>query len=143
MIKFIKAEQTLPLRSKVLKGGMPLERCRLPMDDLGFHLGCFLEGELISVASFFEEEYPGLGSGGYRLRGMATEPGYARKGYGSSVIKFAIDELKNRGAAYIWCNARSSALDFYRKLNFEILSEEFEVSGIGAHFNMSLQLNNI
>lgn len=143
MIKFIKAEETLPLRSKVLKRNMPLKQCIFPTDHLGFHLGYFLDENIITVATIFEEDFPALGPGGYRLRGMATEPRYARKGYGAAVIKFAIDESKNRGAAYIWCNARSSALGFYRKLNFEILSEENEVSGIGAHYNMSLQLNNI
>ena len=141
MIRFIQAEETLPLRNKVLRGHLTLEQCRLPTDELGFHLGYFLEGELVCVATFFEEDYPELGNGGYRLRGMATAPDQAGKGYGAAVIKFAIDELKKQGAAYIWCNARSAALGFYLKLNFEILSEEFEISGIGAHFNMSLQLN--
>lgn len=143
MIKFINAEKTLPLRSKVLKGNMPFEQCIFPTDHHGFHLGYFLDENIVTVATIFEEDFPALGPGGYRLRGMATEPQHAGKGYGAAVIKFAIDELKKRGAAYIWCNARSSALGFYRKLNFEILSEEYELSGIGAHYNMSLQLNNI
>lgn len=141
MIKFINADQTLPLRNKVLRKHLSLEQCRLATDAAGFHLGYFLEDQLVSIATFFEEDYPEMGEGGYRLRGMATEPEQVGKGYGSAVIKFAIDELKKRGAAYIWCNARSSALGFYRKLNFQILSEEYEVSGIGGHFNMSLQLN--
>ena len=141
MVKFIKAEETLPLRNKVLRKHVSLDQCRFPTDALGFHLGYILKGQLVAIATFFEEDYPELGTGGYRLRGMATAPEKVRRGYGSAVIKFAIDELKKRGAAYIWCNARSSALGFYRKLNFQILSEEFEVSGIGAHFNMTLQLN--
>lgn len=141
MIKFINADQTLPLRNKVLRKHLSLEQCRLATDAAGFHLGYFLEDQLVSIATFFEKDYPEMGEGGYRLRGMATEPEQVGKGYGSAVIKFAIDELKKRGAAYIWCNARSSALGFYRKLKFQILSEEYEVSGIGGHFNMSLQLN--
>ena len=143
MIKFINADQTLPLRNKVLRKHLSLEQCRFPKDAAGFHLGYFLKDQLVSIATFFKEDYPEMGEGGYRLRGMATEPEHVGKAYGSAVIKFAIDELKKRGAAYIWCNARSSALGFYRKLNFEILSEEYELSGIGAHYNMSLQLNNI
>lgn len=141
MIKFINADQALPLRNKVLRKHLSLEQCRLATDAAGFHLGYFLEDQLVSIATFFEEDYLEMGEGGYRLRGMATEPEQVGRGYGSAVIKFAIDELKKRGAAYIWCNARSSALGFYRKLNFQILSEEYEVSGIGGHFNMSLQLN--
>jgi GNAT superfamily N-acetyltransferase len=143
MIKFITAEQTLPLRSAVLRNNLPEAQCRFPTDEQGFHLGYFLDNKLIVVATFFQEDYPELDKGGYRLRGMATEKVFAGQGYGSAVIKFAIDELKKRGAPYIWCNARSTAVAFYGKLNFSILSEEFEVPGIGPHFNMSLQLNNI
>lgn len=140
MIKFITAQQTLPLRSVVLRKNLPESQCVFPTDDQGFHLGYFKDDELIVVATFFEEEYPELGTGGYRLRGMATAQQYAGQGYGAAVIKFAIHELQRRGAAYIWCNARSSAMGFYAKLGFTIRSEEFEVPGIGPHFNMSLQL---
>jgi GNAT superfamily N-acetyltransferase len=143
MINYIKAEETLPLRSAVLRNNLPLDQCKFPTDDQGFHLGYFLDDELIVIATFFEEDYAELGIGGFRLRGMATAKAYAGKGYGSALIKFAIDELKNKGAAYIWCNARRIAVGFYSKLNFRIISEEFEVPGIGPHFNMSLQLNKI
>jgi len=143
MIRFISADETLPLRSVVLRNNLPLAQCKFPTDDQGFHLGYFLDEKLIVIATFFAEDYPELGPGGYRLRGMATDTAFAGKGYGAAVIKFAIDELKKRGAPYIWCNARSSAVGFYSKLNFSIRSEEFEVAGIGPHFDMSLQLNNI
>jgi predicted GNAT family N-acyltransferase len=143
MIKFISADETLPLRSAVLRKNLPEAQCRFPTDDQGFHLGYFLNDQLIVIATFFQEDYPELGKGGYRLRGMATGTAFNGQGYGAAVIKFAIDELKKRGATYIWCNARSTAVGFYSKLNFSILSEEFEVPGIGPHFNMSLQLNNI
>ena len=143
MIQFIKAEETLPLRSRVLRNNQPLAQCRFSTDNRGFHLGYFENGQLVSVATFFEEDLPELGAGGYRLRGMATSPEFSGRGYGSALIKFAIDELKKRGAAYIWCNARSSALGFYLKLNFLIRSETVNVPDNGAHYNMSLQLNNI
>ncbi len=143
MIQFIKAEEALPLRSKVLRNNQPLAQCRFSKDNIGFHLGYFEDGALASVVTFFEEDYPELGTGGYRLRGMATKPEFSRMGFGSALIKFAIDELKKRGAAYIWCNARSSALEFYLKLNFEIRSATPDVPDIGAHYDMSLQLNNI
>ena len=143
MIRFIKAEETLPLRSTVLRKNQVLAECRFSTDDSGFHLGYFKDGQLISVATFFEEDFAELGSGGYRLRGMATKPEFSNRGYAKALIKFAIDELKKRGAAYIWCNARSSALGFYLKLNFIIRSETVNVPDNGAHYNMSLQLNNI
>lgn len=143
MIRFIKAEETLPLRSSVLRNNQPLAQCRFSTDDSGYHLGYFEDEQLVSVVTFFEEDFTELGPDGYRLRGMATRPEFCGRGYGRALIKFAIDELKNRGAAYIWCNARSSALGFYLKLNFTIRSETVDVPENGAHYNMSLQLNNI
>ncbi|RZK10679.1 MAG: GNAT family N-acetyltransferase [Flavobacterium sp.] len=56
------------------------------------------------------------------------------------LIKYAIDYLKEAKADYIWCNARTSAIDFYKKQGFETISEEFEISGVGPHYIMILNL---
>jgi len=140
MIKFISAADTLPLRSAVLRKNMPLANCVFDRDQDGFHLGAYVDDQLVSVATFFPEDYPEYGPVGYRLRGMATDPAFTGKGYGAQLIKFALEHLKNAGASYLWCNARSSAAGFYQKLNFELISEEFEIQGIGPHFNMSIQI---
>lgn len=142
MIKKIAQEQTLPLRSLVLRKGMPLEKCILPTDEVPgiFHLGYFKGDQLICIATFFPEDTQDKGTGGFRLRGMATDPAFAGKGFGAELIKFAINELTSAQASYIWCNARTTAVGFYHKLGFEVISEEFEVSGIGPHFDMYRQL---
>jgi predicted GNAT family N-acyltransferase len=140
MLKYIDHTDTLYLRSTVLRNNIPEQECVFDTDDIGFHLGAFVDDELVSVATFFPEDYPDLGSGGYRLRGMATALVFSRQGYGARLIAFAMLELQKKGASYLWCNARKSAVDFYKKLNFQIISEEFEVPGIGPHFNMSIQI---
>ncbi|TDO23105.1 GNAT family N-acetyltransferase [Pedobacter duraquae] len=140
MIKFISAADTLPLRSEVLRKNLPLAECVFDRDQDGFHLGAYVDDKLVSVGTFFPEDYPELGVSGYRLRGMATDPAYSGKGYGAQLVKFALEHLKNAGASYLWFNARSSAVGFYKKLNCDVISEEFEVPGIGPHFNMSIQI---
>jgi len=40
------------------------------------------------------------------------------------------------GKPLIWCNARTSAVEFYRKLGWEILGTEFDVPDVGPHFHM-------
>ncbi|MDR6784706.1 GNAT superfamily N-acetyltransferase [Pedobacter africanus] len=138
MVKYISAAEVLPLRSLVLRKGAPLDQCVFPADEIAgcFHLGYIAEGGVVSVATFFPEDYPGRGAGGFRLRGMATDPEFSGRGYGAELIKFAINELRSVNASYIWCDARSAAVQFYKKLNFEVISEEFEVPGIGPHFKM-------
>jgi GNAT superfamily N-acetyltransferase len=142
MIEKITRAQTQPLRSVVLRNNKPPEECVLPTDENPdiFHLGYFEADKIISIGTFFPEDYPDKGINGFRLRGMATDPNYAGKGYGAKLINFAINELKSKGAAYIWCNARAAAVGFYSRLEFEIISAEFDVPGIGPHFDMLYQI---
>ncbi|HEX8608511.1 MAG TPA: GNAT family N-acetyltransferase [Pedobacter sp.] len=138
MVKYITAAQTLPLRSLVLRNGLELEKCVFPTDynEDGFHLGFFTGSEITSIATFFWEDYPEEPVDGVRLRGMATHPDYAGQGQGAAIINFAVSELSSQNASYIWCNARKGAVGFYEKLGFLIASDEFEIVGIGPHFNM-------
>lgn len=138
MIKYIAATDTLPLRSKVLRKDAPLAQCVFPADEVegGFHLGYFAGRSLVCIATFYPEDCVEQGIGGFRLRGMATDPAFMGKGYGAELIKFAINELRSANASYIWCDARSSAVGFYKKLGFELISDEFDLRGIGPHFKM-------
>ncbi|WP_257667853.1 GNAT family N-acetyltransferase [Parapedobacter tibetensis] len=146
MIKFIATEDTLPLRSSVLRNGEPTTECYFQADDLPttFHLGYHSPvDEIVSILTCqleSMEPYTGIG---YRLRGMATHPEWQGKGIGTLLLKEVIDHLANEMKAdYLWCNARRVAHDFYQNLGFEFLSEEFEIPGIGLHRVMYLDLYN-
>jgi predicted GNAT family N-acyltransferase len=142
MVKFIPFELTLGLRSKILRNGLPLEECVFPTDQVegAFHLATYVDGEIASIASFFPKNYKDNKEMGYQLRGMATDTGFEGKGYGKQLIDFAVIYIKNTNAQYIWCNARAAAVPFYQKLGFKVISEEFEVAGIGPHYEMILNL---
>jgi predicted GNAT family N-acyltransferase len=143
MIKFISDSDVLPLRNEVLREGrLTLPECRFATDALpgSFHVGGFEQEQLVCIASFHIQSYgnePGIG---YQLRGMATSSKYQGTGVGSRLVRFAIADLKQKGAAYVWCNARKKAAKFYGRLGFVIVSDEFEVPGIGPHYAMYLDL---
>jgi GNAT superfamily N-acetyltransferase len=151
MVKFISGRATLPLRSAVLRNHLPEAQCVFPTDEVpgAFHLGYFLEDELVCVASFLPNDHPGQlistsnleGGEGYQLRGMATDKRHTGKGFGAALVNFAKDHLKNLQASYLWCNARQVAVGFYSKLGFAIVSEEFNIPGIGPHYEMLVRLN--
>ena len=143
MVKFISAEEVLPLRSLVLRNGKSFEHCVFQGDDAydTFHLGYALGGDIKSVASFMRNDFFENAGEGYQLRGMATHPDYNGKGYGKALIDFAIEYLKEYNTAYLWCNARSSAAGFYKKIGFETESPEFDIPGIGFHCEMKLNFN--
>jgi len=143
MVKFIDAELTLPLRNEVLREGKLLNsECVFPTDLLpgAFHLGYYIEEQLVCVASFHLQIYGEFEGTGYQLRGMATIEKYRGQGFGNQLVNFAIVYLKGLKANYLWCNARKKALQFYSNLGFEFISPEFEVPGIGPHRVMYVKI---
>lgn len=143
MIKFIEAEQVLPIRNEVLREWkLTNEECRFPTDNIdgAFHLGYYQNDELACVATFFPQAYGAFTGVGYQLRGMATTEKYRGKGLGNQLLNFAIVYLKGRKVNYLWCNARKRALSFYLNIGFEVVSAEFEVPGIGSHYVMYVKI---
>jgi len=142
MIKFISSEDTLALRSRILRNGADPQFCVFDgdNDEFSFHLGYFIEDELVCVASFHQQgrdDFQGLG---YQLRGMATLLSYQGRGIGNQLVNFAIVYLRGQKANYLWCNARKAAFRFYSGLGFEFISEEFDIPNIGPHKAMYLKI---
>ena len=143
MIKFLQTAEVLPLRNKILREGrLRPEDCILEKDhELGsFHLGYFVDDDLVCVATFHQLAKKGFFGVGYQLRGMATDVGFQGKGYGNRILNFAIVYLRGKNANYLWCNARQKAYKFYLGLGFEFVSEPFEIEGIGTHRVMYLKI---
>lgn len=142
MIKFISTDDTLALRSLVLRDAIPLEQCRFDGDDdeNTFHLGYHKDDELICIGSFHKQAKEGFMGEGYQLRGMATQFDYQGKGIGNQLLNFVIIYLRGQKINYIWCNARINAIGFYLGMGFEIISDEFEISGVGPHREMYLKI---
>lgn len=142
MIKFITAQEVLPLRSAVLREGKPEQECIFPRDEAetSFHLGFEKNGLIICVASFHLQSTDGYGGTAYQLRGMATHPDWQSKGAGNQLVNFAIVYLRGQKVNYLWCNARKKAYSFYQALGFEFISAEFDIPGIGPHKTMYLRI---
>ncbi|HVW96669.1 MAG TPA: GNAT family N-acetyltransferase [Mucilaginibacter sp.] len=143
MIKFITVDQTLDIRNEVLREGkLKREECIFNTDHLAetFHLGYFVENELVCIASFHPQRYEGYDGIGYQLRGMATTPANRGKGFGSLLVNFALVYLRGQKVTYLWCNARKNAFQFYLNMGFEPISGEFEIPGIGPHYVMYVKI---
>ncbi|WP_461450991.1 GNAT family N-acetyltransferase [Mucilaginibacter sp.] len=143
MIKFITPTDLLPVRNVVLREGkLTNEECRFPTDETegAFHLGYFQDNILATVVSLHPQNYGEIKGVGYQLRGMATLADYRGKGLGKLIVDHAIVILRQKGANYIWCNARKIASKFYGDCGFEAISDEFEIKGIGPHYVMCRML---
>ncbi|GEM68875.1 N-acetyltransferase [Sphingobacterium mizutaii NBRC 14946 = DSM 11724] len=140
MIRFIKVEDTLPLRSAVLQKGKALELCINP-EDLkpdSFHLGLYDDENILQcVLTVHKTNHPKLPHEGYRLRGMATQPDARRKGYAKELLGAAKEHIKTQlHGDYLWCIAREIAYPFYLEMGFEFFSDEFEYKDAGKHKEM-------
>lgn len=120
------AEEVRPLRMRVLRAGRPVSESAYAYDDLAetVHVVAVGGGEVVGVATVFPEPYDDQ-PGAWRLRGMAVAPPYQGKGVGSAVLVRVVDELLARSVPLLWCNARTTALPFYRRHGFTTVGEEF------------------
>ena len=144
-VKRITAAQTVPLRHKVLRPGRPVNSANFPGDEdpTTHHLGAFCGQDLLSIASLFMAEMPEqVGRKAFQLRGMATAPQARGRGLGRQLVAECIRLARAQNAELVWCNARTSAAEFYRKLGFETVGPEFDIPDVGPHFRMRLDLTS-
>lgn len=138
-VRAISPSETHALRRAVLRPARPREALAFPGDSgpETFHLGAFIRGELLGIASLYREPPPGQPDpDSWRLRGMATRRDARRRGVGSALVGAALERIEARGARRVWCNARVEAASFYRGLGFAERGTVFEIPGIGPHVFM-------
>lgn len=135
-IRFLTAQETWPLRLKVLRPHQTLKDCDYPQDHWSntFHVGAVEKGHVIGIATFHEDSHPDLPAKlPYRLRGMATDFSFHGRGIGRLVLERGIQELKSRGCDLLWCNAREIAFPFYERLGMKYLGVFFDIPTLGPH----------
>ena len=141
-VRLITAAETWPLRQAVLRPGRPVAAAQFPGDDdsITKHFGAFGGGSLLGIASLFRAEMPEQpGVPALQLRGMATAPEVRGAGFGRALILTCKVFARENGAPLLWCNARTGAVGFYRKLGFEIVGAEFNIPDVGPHFRMRMR----
>ncbi len=139
----ITVEQARPLRSAVLRPGLPFERTFFDCDARPetFHAGAFRNSELVGIATVSVEPFPlGALPGDWRLRGMAVHPDLHGQSIGGAVLQHCLDHIRQQGGRRCWCNARTVALGFYRRLGFESFGDEFDIPVSGPHFCMARRI---
>lgn len=141
----VEPSDTIPIRQTMLRSDFDYEGCIFPGDnsDMTFHLGGFVDGNLVSVASFYYEKNPRFPDHHhqYRLRGMATLHKHQREGLSIALMKTALSIISRNRCTLLWCNARSEAVGFYQKIEFLRVGEEFDVPKIGRHCLMVREIS--
>lgn len=132
-LKQIQADETWALRHKVMWPDKPLDFVILPNDADGLHYGLFENGQLVSVISMFVKGDKA------QFRKFATDAAYQGKGYGSQLLVYLIDTSRDLNIKELNCDARITAISFYKRFGMEIDSEVFQKSG-KDYIRMSLRI---
>ena len=135
----IDAERIRPLRHTELRKGKDFSTTSYLRDheEETFHMACIVNSKVVTCATFYPEKTDKISAkNSYRLRGMATDLNFRRKGYARDLMMESFQKLKSCGADILWCNARLVAISFYESLGFKIIGDIFNIEGIGPHYYM-------
>jgi ribosomal protein S18 acetylase RimI-like enzyme len=93
------------------------------------HLVAFGEGKTLGCLILVPIEL------GFKMRQVAVDPEFQRRGIGEQLVRESERIAKEMGAAKMELNARLTAVDFYKRLGYTVVGEEFIEVGI-PHLKM-------
>ena len=135
----VDADKVRALRNSELRKGKDFSTASYLKDYKAdtFHMASIVDEKIVTCATFYPEESSKRKSDNtYRLRGMATDSQFQRKGYARNLMAESFKELKKRDCDMVWCNARLVAVDFYKSAGFKIAGKIFDIAEIGPHYYM-------
>lgn len=118
-IKMITAEDTYQIRQRVLWPDKPISSIKIAEDKNALHIGAFVDGKLVGIVSLFRDNE------NFQFRKLAVLAEHRGCGIGQKLINECIIKAREQQVKILWCDARHSALDFYKKLDFTIDPETF------------------
>lgn len=144
VVKIVPVGTIIPLRHRILRPGLPIEKARFEGDELPttYHFALYQgRGEPLVCGSYFQSADDGTS---FQFRGMATDEKYQRKGLGQMFLccsEFLLLGIGNpKKVSTLWCNARVDAIPFYERSGWSCMSEAFKMEGVGMHRKMVKQV---
>lgn len=105
------------------------------------HLGGFLEGRLVAVASVFRKNRPEVGfDGGHQLRGLVVEASHRGRGFGARLVEDCAERVRERGGTELWGYVPPPAAGFFSQQGFDTEGPPELLGSQGPHFLMRLHL---
>jgi GNAT superfamily N-acetyltransferase len=130
------------LRHRVLRPHQRPEELVYPGDDWSdtLHAGAFDGDTLVGISTISRQAPPETEDAtAWRIRGMAVLPELQGQGVGRRLFEMCCRHMLERGGTWLWANARVNALAFYRSVGCTVVGDEFDIPGIGPHFQIRWQ----
>lgn len=83
------------------------------------YYGYFKDNYIVGVNSFFRSNDKQC-----RSRGLYVYPEFRNEGIGKKLLRYAIEQNRNKDYDFIWSIPRTSGVDTYQKVGFEITTGE-------------------
>lgn len=119
VVEQIFSSLTWRIRQLAMYPEKEIKQMELANDFDGIHFGIYHEYELTGVVSLFENDKTA------QFRKMAILPEAQGKGFGKQLLLYLIDYCKQQKIEILWCNARTSATEFYKKIGFATIGEPY------------------
>lgn len=117
-------DEVLKIRFEVMYPDKNIEYVKLPSDNLGLHMGNFVDNKLVTVTSLFLEGRD------LQFRKLATLKDFQNKGYATELIKWILDYAKEFKLNKVWSNSRVDNISFYEKFGLVKTDNIFTKDGI-------------
>jgi len=138
-----KLEEIIDLRWKILRAGLPRETAYFDGDreETTRHFVAASDGEIFGCVTILRRAWQDKPA--WQLRGMAVDTGLQRTGIGRRLLAEVERTVRaEKFSLQLWCNARTSATLFYRKLGWQIVGEQFAIPSAGPHYKMTRLLTD-
>lgn len=128
--------KAVALRDKELRKplGLQFTEAELLKDEHDVHMGLFDGYSILACLTLTD-----AGNGRLKVRQVATDSEQQGKGFGRHLSDAAEQYAKEKGYTLMFCHARKVAAQFYLKLGYEIVSDEFTEVNI-PHYIMEKKL---
>ena len=128
--------KTVALREKVLREplGMKFDKEFLAQDTDNIHIAAIEQGNVLGTLLLKP-----LDNKTVKMRQVAVDPDLQRSGVGTAMVKFSEQIARSRGFERIVLHARKYAIPFYKRLDYEVVGDEFLEIGI-PHFKMQKRI---
>jgi len=100
------------------------------LDEIATHVLIFSQNKAIATGRMLDDGHIGR---------IAVSKEYRQQGVGTKVLQALLAEAKKQGLAKVYLGSQIQAVDFYKKLGFDIYGEVFMDAGI-EHIEMALYL---
>lgn len=138
------ADEILDLRYRVLRTGLPRDAASFDSDGdprTRHFVAVANSDTIVGCATIMPSTWNGQPA--WRLRGMAVDERWRSRGVGGALLR-AIDASIASDmplpAPQLWCNARTPAVEFYKRNGWVVASDEFDIETAGPHFMMTRTL---